>query len=58
MRYFFSKNQKLGFFEELIWDHFYNEDLDLIERGNVSSGFIIICFILAIVLLTYVCYVA
>ena len=58
MRHVFDRDEKLGFFEELVWDHFYNEDIDMIERGNMSNEFIIICSIIAIVLLTYICYVA
>lgn len=54
----FNRNEKLGFFEELVWDHFYNEDNDMVERGKVSNEFIIICMLLGIAALAFICYVA
>lgn len=56
MKHVFNGNEKLSFFEELIWDHSYNEDIDMVERGNVNNHFVIICITLAIVGLSYFCY--
>ena len=58
MRHVFDRNKKLGFFEELVWDHFYNEDIDMMERGDVNTEFIIICTIIAIAAVAFFCGVA
>ncbi|MGN1300994.1 MAG: hypothetical protein ACI4U9_00420 [Clostridia bacterium] len=53
----FNRNEKLGFFEELVWDHFFNEETGKVERGNVNNEFIILCIMLGIVTLAFICFV-
>lgn len=45
---YFDRNEKLGFFEELIFDHKYDEDTGLIKRDGVNTYFVHLACLAAI----------
>ena len=42
---YFGKDEKLGFFESLVFDHELDEDVDLIKRTGVNTEFALIVFL-------------
>lgn len=52
---YYDRDEKMPFFETLIWDHKYDEDTGLIVRDGVNTDFIhLACLIglLGLVILT------
>ena len=42
---YFGRDEKLGFFESLVFDHELDEDVDLIKRTGVNTEFALIVFL-------------
>jgi hypothetical protein len=53
---YFDRDEKLGFFEELVYDHKLDEDVMLITRAGVSIEFVRLAFLVVICILAAICF--
>jgi len=53
---YFERDEKLGFFEELVYDHKLDEDVMLITRAGVSIEFVRLASLVVICILAAICF--